>query len=196
MWFTEDAWSPIILCIVACVIFFIAWSTTRKSKLLIAIPLLLLAAVTIFFVEKAIETPLEKLEATLFDLVDTFVQESQNTQPAPNMSEDDVAARVRSDDFFTEGNEADRKRVIRGLLLVSVSDDVSVKDVELDVTSDFTQATARFRVNGTVAAGAFSGHRVSYWEMHWKMTIEGWKITRTIMLDPVNGSEKPIPRVD
>ena len=42
MWFTEDAWSPIILCIVACVIFFIAWSTTRKSKLLIAIPLLLL----------------------------------------------------------------------------------------------------------------------------------------------------------
>lgn len=195
MWFTEDAWSPIILCLVACVIFFIAWSSTRKSKLLLAIPLLILAAITIFFVEQAIETPLEKLETTLVDLVDTFVEESQSIQPAANMNEADVAARARSDDYFAEENEDDRKRVIRALLLVQVSDDVSVKDIDLNVTDD-TQATSRFRVNGTVMAGSFSGHRVSYWEMHWKMTPDGWKITRTIMLDPVNGDEKPIPRVD
>ena len=50
------------------------------------------------------------------------------------MSEADVAARARSDDFFAEENEADRKRVIRGLLLVEVSDDlVDRRTMGLDV---------------------------------------------------------------
>lgn len=195
MWFTEDAWSPIILCVVACVIFFIAWSTTRKSKLLIAIPLLILAAITIFFAEKAIVTRREQLEETIFELVDTFVRESSLTLEA-GIRPEDVHKQFRSDDYFATQNRVDRRRVIAALLLVVVNEDISVKDVEIEMADNGGQAMTRFRVNGKVAAGSFAGHRVSYWEMNWQIETDGWKITRTQMLDPVNGEPKPIPHID
>ena len=75
MWFTEDAWSPIILCTVVAEIFFIAFMTTQRARFLIALPLLLLAAITIYFAEIAIVTDGEQVEKNLHDLVDTFVEE-------------------------------------------------------------------------------------------------------------------------
>lgn len=196
MWFTEDAWSPIILCVVAGVIFFIAWSTTRKPKLLLALPLLLLAALTIFFAEQAIVTPLEKLESTLFDLIDTFVRESRDMSLQPGMTPEDLPPQIHTDDFFAARNNQDRARVVAALLLVNVGDDLSIKDVDIKVTNEDTRAVTRFRANGTVTAGSFSGHRPSYWELQWQIEANEWKITRTLMLDVVTGEAKPIPRVD
>ena len=76
MWFTEDAWSPIILCTVIAAIFFVAFMTTQRARFLIALPLLLLAALTIYFVEIAIVTDTEQVEQNLLDFVSTFVEES------------------------------------------------------------------------------------------------------------------------
>ena len=77
MWFTEDAWSPIILCFVIGVLCFIAWSTSQRPRYLIAIPLLGAIAIVIYFAEQAIMTDREEVEANLFQLVNTLVEESQ-----------------------------------------------------------------------------------------------------------------------
>ena len=190
MWFTEDAWSPIIICCVAGVICFIAWSSTQQSRYLVPIPLLLLGCVTLYFAERAVITDREKLEATLLDLTDTFVAESQIINGG-NLPE-----AVRSVEFFSRTNTADRARVRAALALAHVEDDLRVTDVSVTLTNENTRALTHFRANGTINAGSFSGHHPSRWELTWQKEGGEWKITRTRMLEVVSGEERDIPRVD
>lgn len=192
MWFTEDAWSPIILCVVAAVIFFVAWSTTRKSAFLLALPLLLLLAITLFFVERAIVTDREQVEQNLYGLIDTFVEESQQL----GMTSQEIPDQVRCHHYFAESNTTDRTRVAAALMVVSINDGISVKDVEVRLTNENTRAITHFRANATLTAGSFSGHHPSRWELSWQKEGGEWKVTRTRMLNAVSGEEQTIPRVD
>jgi len=192
MWFTEDAWSPIILCVVAGVIFFVAWSTTRKSAFLLALPLLLLIAITLFFLERAIVTDGEQVEQNLFSLIDTFVEESQQLV----MGSQEIPEEVRCHHYFSVSNTTDRTRVVAALMVVRIDDGISVKDVEVRLTNENTRAVTHFRANATLSAGSFTGHHPSRWELTWQKEAGEWKITRTRMLNVMTGEEQTIPRVD
>ena len=192
MWFTEDAWSPIILCVVAGAIFFITWSTTRKSAFLLALPVLLLIAITIFFIERAVVTDSEQVEQNLFSLIETFVEESQQL----GMGSGEIPGQVRCHHYFSVLNTTDRNRVVAALMVVSISDGISVKDVQTRLTNENTRAITHFRANAVVSAGSFSGHHPSRWELSWQKEAGEWKITRTRMLNVVTGEERRIPRVD
>ena len=190
MWFTEDAWSPIILCTVIAAIFFVAFMTTQRARFLIALPLLLLAALTIYFVEIAIVTDTEQVEQNLLDLVSTFVEESHQ------FSGGQVPEQVRCQSFFAENNTTDRTRVIAALMFVQVEGDIRVTDVNIRLTNRDTMAVTHFRANATFSVGSNTGHHPSRWEMTWQKQAGEWKITRTRMLNVMNGQEVQIPGVD
>lgn len=192
MWFTEDAWSPIILCAVIAAIFFIAFMTTQRARFLMALPLLLLAAITIYFVEIAIVTDTEQVEKNLHDLIDTFVVESNQF----GVGSAEIPEQVRCQSFFAENNTTDRTRVVAALMFVRVEGDIRVTDVKIQLTNQETMAVTHFRANATFAAGSHSGHHPSRWEMTWQKQAGEWKITRTRMLNVVNGKEQQIPGVD
>lgn len=186
MWFTEDAWSPIIACVLlAALCFVIAWMA-QKPKLLSAVALLLVAAVAIFFVEQAIVTDLEHVEGQLIELVDTFVRE---TQANPK------AAQPQCVRFFSERNDRDKARIAAAVALVRV-DSVRVTDVQTKVTNQGTRAITLFRANGTVSIGSEGGQYPTRWELSWQKEAGEWRITTTRMLNAVNGTEIGIPRVD
>ncbi len=189
MWFTEDAWSPIILCTVVAAIFFIAFMTTQRARFLIALPLLLLAAITIYFAEIAIVTDSEQVEKNLLDLVDTFVEESHQF----GVGNAEVPDQLRCQSFFAENNTEDRALVVLALLKVRVEHDIRVSDVKVQLTNNATMAVTHFRANATVSTGSFSGYQPSRWELNWQKQGGEWKITRTRMLNPVNGDEQSIP---
>jgi hypothetical protein len=192
MWFTEDAWSPIILCTVVAAIFFIAFMTTQRARFLIALPLLLLAAITIYFAEIAIVTDGEQVEKNLHDLVDTFVEESNQLGTGSGTKPE----QVRCQTYFAESNTVDRARVVAALMIVRVEGDIRVTDVRIQLTNQNTMAVTHFRANATFAAGSQSGHHPSRWEMTWQKQAGEWKITRTKMLNAVNGQEMSVPGVD
>lgn len=192
MWFTEDAWSPIILCTVIAAIFFIVFMTTQRARFLIALPLLLLAAVTIYFVEIAIVTNSEQVEKNLHDLVDTFVEESHQFGSGSAT----VPEQARCQSYFAETNTVDRTRVVAALMFVQVEGDIRVTDVKIQLTNQDTMAVTHFRANATFSAGSNTGHHPSRWEMTWQKQAGEWKITRTKMLNVVNGKEMPVPGVD
>jgi hypothetical protein len=192
MWFTEDAWSPIILCTVVAAIFFIAFMTTQRARFLIALPLLLLAAITIYFAEIAIVTDGEQVEKNLHDLVDTFVEESNQLGTGSGTKPE----QVRCQTYFAESNTVDRARVVAALMFVRVEGEIRVTDVRIQLTNQNTMAVTHFRANATFAAGSQSGHHPSRWEMTWQKQAGEWKITRTKMLNAVNGQEMSVPGVD
>ena len=192
MWFTEDAWSPIILCTVIAAIFVIAFMTTQRARYLAALPLLLLAAITIYFAEQAIVTDREQVDKNLRDLISTFVEESHQF----GVGSKEVPEQVRCQSFFAANNLTDRARVVAALMVVHVGDDIRITDVKIQLTNQDTMAVTHFRANATVTAGSFSGHHPSRWELTWQKQGGEWKITRTRMLNPVSGEEQRIPRVD
>ena len=191
MWFTEDAWSPIILCVVIAAIFFIAYVQTQREKFLYPIGLVVLAAITIFFVEQVIVTDLEKIEERLKALVTTFVEESQSTNNGI------IPTNVRCFDFFAEANTIDRDRVAKAIAVVSVEDDLRVPSIETTLSDSDSRAVTDFRANGTVSTEVAGGrHFATRWQMTWQKIGGEWKITETRMLDVVSGDPMTIPRVD
>ena len=194
MWFTEDAWSPIILCVIAAVIFLIAWSTTQRPRLLLGVPLLLIAAVVIYFVEQSIVTDLEQVEADLHSLVTTFVEESQQMRPGAGQAPD----ALRSLEFFSEQNTTDRARVVAAVSLVTVDPALRITDVQTRLTNENTRAVTHFRANGNVSlSGAGGGgHFSSRWELTWQQEGGRWTVTRTKMLNVMTGEEQSIPKID
>jgi len=194
MWFTEDAWSPIILCVIAAVVLLIAWSTTQRARLLLGVPLLLLACVVIYFVEQSIVTDLEQVEDDLHSLLHTFVDESQEVRPGAGQAPDSL----RSLDFFSAQNTTDRARVAAAVNLVVVDPAIRITDVQTRLTNENTRAVTHFRANGNVSlSGAGGGgHFSSRWELTWQKEGDRWAVTRTKMLNVMSGEEQRIPRID
>ncbi|MFP6762328.1 MAG: hypothetical protein VB858_01880 [Planctomycetaceae bacterium] len=191
MWFTEDAWSPIVLIMLVAILCCIVWFRTQRGYALTAAVLLLLAAVTTYFIEQVIVTDGEKLEASLFELIETFVAESQSIT---QLQQSQV---VQAERFFSEQNTIDRARVRVGVIVVSISEDLRISDVQVRLTNENTRAITHFRANGTIATGTSPGsHHVSRWELTWQKQAGEWRITRTRMLNPMNGEDQKIPRVD
>lgn len=192
MWFTEDAWSPIIVIGVAVIICFIAWSSTQRSRYLTAIAALVFCAILTHFVEKAVVTEGEKVEIALHDLLDTFISESQSITSLQQ------AQVVQSERFFSEQNVTDKARVRAAVILVNVASDTRITDVQIQLTNQDTRAITHFRANGTVSTSIAGGggHYSSRWELTWQKDAGEWKVTRTKMLNPMSGEEQRIPRVD
>lgn len=192
MWFTEEAWSPIILCVIAAVICCIAWSTTQRPRLLLGVPLLLLVAVVIYFVELSIVTDLEQVEADLHSLLNTFVEESQEM----HRSSGQAPANLRSLDFFSAQNTIDRARVAAAVNLVVIDKDMRITDVQTRLTNENTRAVTHFRANGNVGHSGAGGHFSSRWELTWQKEGDRWTVARTKMLNVMTGEEQSIPRID
>ena len=192
MWFTEDAWSPIIVIGGAASICCIAWSSTQRSRYLTAIAVLAFCAILTHFVEQAVVTEGEKVEIALHALLDTFIAESQSINSLQQ------AQAVQSERFFSEQNVTDRARVRAAVILVNVATDTRITDVQIQLTNQDTRAITHFRANGTVSTsmGGGGGHYTSRWELTWQKEAGEWKITRTKMLNPMSGEEQQIPRVD
>ncbi len=187
MWFTEDAWSPIIACVVVGVLFFVGYSVTQRGKWLLPVPLLLVACLVIYFVEQAIVTDTEQVEQSLIELIDTFALESRQSPK----NQTPICLR-----FFSVRNDRDRKRVGAASFLVRV-DDQRVTDVQIKLTNESTRAITHFRANGNVSLGASSGnHYASRWELTWQKEANEWKVTGTRMLNVMTGAEQNIPQVD
>ena len=188
MWFTEDAWSPIIVCVVVGVLFFVGFSVTQRQKWLLPVPLLLVACIAIYFIEQAIVTDTERVEQSLLELIDTFALESRQTPK----NQTPLCLR-----FFSVRNDRDRKRVGAASFLVRV-DNQRVTDVQIKLTNQSTRAITHFRANGDVSLGASGGgsHYSSRWELTWQKEADEWKVTGTKMLNVMTGDEQNIPNVD
>ena len=170
-WITENPW-PLILILggVAAVMLILGDSKGRSIALGCAA-----AAVGLYFLEAAIETPGERVEQSLQTMLQGFIDEdlesinSQIADEAPGLKE---TAR-------------------QGLGLVEVHDDFHMKDIVVTVSDDGKSAEAELRANGslTVRQANTPYHAATRWKTKWKLAGDSWKLSEVHRLNPVTGDD-------
>ncbi|MBX3444597.1 MAG: hypothetical protein KF774_19510 [Planctomyces sp.] len=173
MWFTEAAWPPIlILAAIAGVALILAWER-RQSRFTMIAAGCVLAAVAVWFIERAIVTERERVEQHLVELVRDF-----------------EAGRSEAvlDAITTQSPE------LRALAALALST-VTVRDLRLtDVTVELspgtdTRARSHFRVNGSAVLNSTHdvGHQPTRWIARWQRETDRWRIVEIEQLDPITG---------
>jgi hypothetical protein len=172
MWFTETPWPPILICSVFAVCLVAMWQANRRTGTVLAAGLLVIASVAIYFVEQAIVTESEQLEAAVIDLTDAFRRNDQKTMLS----------------FFSKSAIAEQLAVIGAMKLVDVGKDLRVTDDYVQFKAENSRAILHFRANATIKlSGRDFGKQPSRWELTWQREADDWKIIRVQRLNPING---------
>lgn len=173
MWFTETAWPPVLICLVAVVLLLAAWMKRQRVGYLVGIVVLVFVAGGLFVVEARIVTDAERLEADIVDWTAAFQRE-------------DVDGTLS---YIAPQAAAIRAIALAAMDLVNVQDDLRITDVQITIKNEGTRAVSRFRANATVDVKGYGnqGRRPSYWEVTWQKQADQWKVIRVVRLNVVTG---------
>ena len=174
MWFTENAWPPIIVIGVAILFLAIRWTQSQQTRDLKWIIGLCVLGPGIWMVERLIVTPREEVDFSVRSLVLDFQQkrtaEVQNgiSQQAPQL----------------------RSMAQAAIDFVSLGEDLRISDVQVEVNEPPTRARVDFRVNATIIlkAGGDVGRKPTRWKGTWLKEVDRWRLAELTELDPLNGS--------
>ena len=174
-WFTEDAWPPMLFCLVAGGLALAAGLTGRGEKLLWAGLALVALCPVLWVVERQIVTEAEVVERRVHDLGAAFVANDQDTFL----------------EFFDPRNAMLRGQAILAIKTADVPD-LSIR--ELVVTDAGTAAVGRsyqtlFRANGTVHAAGMQSHFATRWKLIWQLRDDRWTIVAVTRMHPVRDEE-------
>ncbi|MEZ6062633.1 MAG: nuclear transport factor 2 family protein [Planctomycetaceae bacterium] len=167
---TDNPWPLIIVLTGAAVIsLFIAPGRGKPIALMC-----LAGAVLVWFVEGAITSPAELIEAQAGGILEGFKSRDL----------DAISARISDDS--PELVETARQ----GLELVDLQSDFEIRNVEVTSLDD-TSATVKIRANGTgkLRGGGYSQRVPTYWSTDWKKQNGEWQLSGVRRLDVVTGKE-------
>ena len=192
MWFTETPWPPVIIFSVFGALLFILWSTRQRGVYLLGILFLALAAGIVVFVERAIVTEAERVEAALYELTATVQRESK--------SKPKDAALLKTLAFIStkapglRRSRSLRDEVSRAIGRVEIEDDVRITDVQVVMKAENSRAVTHFRANGTVSFRRVGthGHWTSRWRLTWQREAGEWKVIKVERLHPFSGEKMKV----
>jgi ketosteroid isomerase-like protein len=174
MWFTETPWPPFAICVgIGAFLLYRFWTTQRATFLVAALVLSGLSSV-IFFIEQAIVTEAEQIEANVLLLADAVEQ-------------GDVEATLR---FLSPREEQMRSRIGGAMAMYDI-DDLRITDLHVRMQADNSIGISHFRANGTVSgkASGVGTHVATRWELTWRRVEDDWKITEVTRLHPIRDNE-------
>src|SRR5262245_44445066 len=169
-WLTENHWPLIFILGLAACFMMAVWTSQKHAGWLLGALTAVIAAVAVFFVEKAIITEGERVERQVRDLVEAFVRGDRD--------------RVVS--FFSAKAPELRSLALRGLDLVEFPSGIDVKDMSVRVTNENTRAVSLFRANGVVSVKGLGARQqmASRWQVTWQKEGNDWKIVEVVRLHP------------
>lgn len=175
MWFTEDAWGPIIIFIMIGMGLAFVANSQQKPRLYAAAGFMVILCGLTYFIERSVVTDGEQIENAIYDLAKDFQEKN--------------SAGVL--DYISPQQRELQVAVTAALNLVTIEDDYRITDVDVDVSADNTLAMSHFRANvtATVIGFASKARRPTRWNVKWRKEGEKWRIVEVHQLDPVNGSE-------
>lgn len=171
MWFTETPWPPILILAVGGVLCLIIWHAQRRGIWLIGLAGTLVLAAAVYFIEGAIVTPREEVEAAIMGITSAFEQ----------------GDRERTLGYISTRAEGIRQLAEKGIRMVDV-EGLRVTDVRVRMRAESSRAWSHFRANATVAYRKRKlGRKPSRWEAVWQREGGHWRMIRVQRLNPVTG---------
>ena len=180
MWFTETPWPPIAILGLVGGAFLVTALQTQRGKWLIATVLCAVLAIAVWFIEAAIVTPGEQVEANLLAMVRAF---QKNDDPGTLQ-------------FISPGSPKLMLLAKMAIPMVDINEDYRITDVQIQTFANNTGATSHFRLNATVQTPTQGnvGHLPLRFNGKWRIEAGQWRLTEIEELDPING--KALNRFD
>lgn len=175
MWFTENAWPPMLIAGLVALIFIAMWNGNRRGIYLVIAAICLAMIGGIYAMERAIVTQGELLQKDVVQLCEQFRQRD----PAVV-------------DHFSEKAPGFRLMVLGAMAAVEVRSDIRTTDFQTTFTNENSRANVHFRANGEFAAMGFSGAHPFRCILTYQKEGPGWKIVDVQRLDPINGKKMEI----
>ncbi len=174
MWFTENAWQPMLLFTLLAMISGMVWYRRLQSRYLIIMTCFLLIAGASWAIERTVVTAREQVQNSVTGIVTAFQQRDLDLTVS----------------FISERAEDLKILIGTAYNIVEVKDDMRLTDIEVELLNQKTRAKSRFRVNATVEAlqGNFTGHQPTRWETTWQLEGGEWKMINILQIDPITGN--------
>lgn len=175
MWFTEDAWPPIILLVMIGIGLAFVAQSQQKPRLFVASAFMGILAGMTYFMERAIVTEREKIEFAIHDMARAF-------------QEKDMAGTLN---YISPQQTELQIAVTAALSAVTIEDDYRITDVDIETSADNTLAKSHFRANVTVSVIGFlsKSRQPTRWNLDWRKEGDKWRIVEVHQLDPISGQE-------
>lgn len=169
MWFTENAWPPMLILVGLALAAGYQWMATQKKPWIIGAIAGLVLAVGCFYLEQWIVTDREQVKQQVVGIVEAF--ERGESEKVLN--------------YFSP--QAKGLRTMATLALASVKlKGMDVKDVSIELVSQGSEAISVFRANGNVTFGGTDvGHQPSRWKITWRREKGEWRIVEVVRLNPL-----------
>ena len=175
MWFTENAWPPIVIAGFCALISFAVWNRDRRNLYLVLGFLLLGATGAIYAVERAIITDGERLQEDVVMMCDQFRRRDPRTL-----------------DHFSESAPEWKEVCRKAMGMVEVRNDLRVTDLQTTFTNEQSSATVHFRANATISAMGMTAHHPFRCVMTYQKEGGQWKIVDVERLDPIKGGKMDV----
>lgn len=168
----ENPLPGILILVCVAIIAWLSGSQTGKRISLLCIA----CSVGLYFLEQALISTGEEVEAAVVEMLESFKDEDLNA----------IANQI-----------ADRdpeliRQAERGLGLVDLDSNFQLKSAETSVSDDQQTVTAFIRANGRVEISnpnPVSQHVATYWKTIWTLQDSKWKLKNVTQLNPTNGDE-------
>lgn len=174
MWFTENAWQPMLLFTLLAMIAGMVWYRRLQSRYLIAMVCCLVMVAATWVIERSVVTARERVHDSVVGIVTAFQQRDL-----------DLTVSYVS-------NQAEDLKTLIGTAhnLVEVKDDMRLTAIETELLNQNTRAKSKFRVNATIKAlhGDYTGYQPTHWEMTWQLEEGEWRMINLLKLDPITGN--------
>ena len=172
MWFTENAWQPILMFAIVGMLCGISWYCSRSSRSMFGIFACVVAMIATAVLEPMIITDRERVHESVVGITKTFaVKDLEGSLEYVSDKAPDLKALVAfAHDVFTVEN-------------------MRLTDIQVELTSGDTRAISRFRVNADFSSRFTQGtfREPTRWESRWQLEEGEWRMIEISKLDPLTG---------
>lgn len=172
MWFTENAWPPMLICVAAGLLSLWIWNANRRKAPIIAALVFFVLAGGIYAAEQMIVTEGERLQQDVLELSDQFRRHD-----------------TKALDHFSEGSSEWRGICQQAMDMVQIHDDLRLFNFQTEITNRGSRATVEFRANATITALGTTVHHPFRCILTYQREAGQWKIVHVERLDPMNGKK-------
>lgn len=173
MWFTETPWPPIAILGLLGGVCLLTALQNQRSKWLVASCVCVVLGFAVWFIERVIVTPGERVEGSLLALVEAF---QKNDEPGTLK-------------YISPASPQLVMLVKVAIHLVDIDKDFRVTDVQIQTIANNTGATSHFRVNATphMPTQGTPGRMPFRFNGQWRIEAGQWRLTEIEELDPITG---------
>lgn len=174
MWFTENPWPPMLIAGLAALVCVALWNSGQRRVYLLLAAVCALLCGGFYYLERAIVTEGEKLQALTVKLCEDFQKKD--------------ATVVR---YFSDTAPELKLLIMGAMAMVDVKDDLRLTDFQTNLTNENSRGTVHFRANATLAVQGVGdvGHQPARIVLTYQREKDEWKIIAVDRLNPLTGKK-------